>query len=92
MTVTTVPAERTAADESQAVREAMRRVLEEHFAARSDVELSTAEIFDEVSKHRAFAKPIDLSRALLDLMDQRVVQWNTAFRLVRPAARSTADR
>lgn len=92
MTVTTVPAERTAADESQAVREAMRRVLVKHFDADTDVELSTAQVFDEVSKERAFAKPIDLSRALLDLMDQRVVRWNTAFRLVRPATRATADR
>ncbi|MCU0616513.1 MAG: hypothetical protein MUD17_05405 [Gemmatimonadaceae bacterium] len=92
MTITAAAAGQTAGDESKAVREAMRRLLEQRFDAGDDVELSTAEIFDSLSRDHAFAKPIDLSRALLDLMDERVVQWNKAFQLVRPTTAATADR
>lgn len=79
------------ADESQAVRNKMEEILRECFAKKSREPLDTKSIFDKVSGARQYVKPIDLSRALLDLMESRVVKWDDNFQLV-PAEVNTTDR
>ena len=77
------------------VRDVMLRVVRRRFEADHDATVDTAELFkdvtSEVGQGSGVVKPIDLSRALLDLMDERVVKWDRTFRLVS-ASKNAAER
>jgi hypothetical protein len=91
MIVRTAPEVSSQAAESQAVRETMADILRKHFAEQTGEPLDTRMIFNKVMEERHFVKPIDLSRALLDLMENRVVKWDINFQLV-PVHTGDADR
>lgn len=91
MTVGTAHEVWSRAAESEAVRETMAEILRQHFAEQTGEPLDTRMIFNKVVDERQFVKPIDLSRALLDLMESRVVKWDINFQLV-PVDTSEADR
>ncbi len=81
-----------AAEAASRVREVMLRLVQQKFAEH-EAPVDTAELFKDVTLEFAqgsgFVKPIELSRALLDLMDERVVKWDRSFRLVSASENAT---
>ncbi len=71
--------------EEKTVTEVMRDIVESRFREMDDQPLETTEVYKAVAAAKP-ATPLELSRALLDLMDERVVKWDGAFRLVPPTA------
>ncbi len=73
-------------DAQRRVTDEMRRIVQARFREQAGDALDAKVIFEEVahSEQLSFVKPIELSRALLDLMDERVVKWDRGFRLVSP--------
>lgn len=71
--------------EAKTVTDVMRDIVETHFREIECEPLETTQVYEEVVAAKA-ATPLELSRALLDLMDERVVKWDGSFRLVSPSA------
>lgn len=84
-----------AAGAANSVREVMLKIVRQKFEQDHATPVDTAKLFEEVTREvgqgSSGVKRIELSRALFDLMDERVVKWDRGFRLVSASASALAS-